>query len=136
MKAGILDANVLLRFLLQDNPKQSAAATALFKKAEQGEVELQLPDVIVAEVTFVLEKVYRRTRIQIANALLDFMQNPGIKLQSSSILNDALLRYRNHPVDFPDALLVAISVGKKVNVVSFDRDFDRFPDVTRYEPKS
>lgn len=43
MKAGILDANVVLRFLLQDNPRQGTAATALFKRAERNEVELQFP---------------------------------------------------------------------------------------------
>lgn len=136
MKAGVLDANVLLRFFLQDDPKQSPAATALFKEAEEEDHELFLPDAIVAEVTFVMEKVYKKRRIQIAEALLDFIQNAGIGLQSAEMLPDALIRYRNHPVDFPDALVAAMAVAKKIPAVSFDKDLDRFHDLTRFEPKA
>ncbi len=135
MKAGILDANVILRFLMQDNPKHGAAATALFKKAEQDEVEVYLSDTIVAEVTFVMEKVYRRQRTEIADALLDLIQNPGVTLQSPTLLTDALLRYRAHAVDFPDALVAAMAAAKGIPAISFDKDFDRFTDVTRFEPK-
>lgn len=136
MKAGVLDANVLLRFFLQDNPKQSAAAIALLKKADADEVELYLLDAIVAEVTFVMDKVYRRNRIQIADALLDLVQNSGITLQSPTVLTDALLRYRMHAIDFPDALVAAMAASREIPAVSFDKDLDRFSDVTRYEPKA
>ena len=136
MKAGVLDANVVLRFFLQDNPRQSAATVALFTKAERGDVALFLPDVIVAEVTFVMEKVYRRNRMQIADALLDLIQNSGISLQSPAVLTDALLRYRAHTIDFPDALVAAMAATKGIPAISFDRDLDKFNDVKRHEPKS
>ena len=136
MKAGVLDANVVLRFFLQDNPRQSAATVALFTKAEQGDVELFLPDVIVAELTFVMDKVYRRNRMQIADALLDLIQNSGVTLQSPTVLTDALLRYRAHTVDFPDALGAAMAGAKGIPAISFDRDLDKFQDITRHEPKA
>lgn len=135
MKAGILDANVILRFLIQDNREQGAAATALFKRAEQDEIEIHLSDTIVAEVTFVMEKVYRKQRSEVADALLDLIQNPGVTLQSPSVLTDALLRYRAHAIDFPDALVAAMAAAKGIPAISFDKDLDRFVDVTRFEPK-
>src|ERR1022692_4491553 len=49
MTEFLLDANVLVRFLVQDDPKQSAAATALFEKAERREVLLHLDALAVAE---------------------------------------------------------------------------------------
>ncbi|HWY75567.1 MAG TPA: hypothetical protein VN281_08115 [Verrucomicrobiae bacterium] len=49
MKEFLLDANVLVRFLVQDDPKQSAGATALFEKAERREVLLHLDALAVAE---------------------------------------------------------------------------------------
>ncbi len=42
MKRLILDANVLVRFLVQDDPKQAAAAAKLMKDAEDGVYELKL----------------------------------------------------------------------------------------------
>lgn len=136
MKAGVLDANVLLRFFLQDDPKQSPAATAFFKKAEAQDMDLFLQDAIVAEVTFVMERVYRRSREQIADALLDFVQNPFITVQNSATLSDALLRYRTHPVDFPDALVAAEAASRRIPAVSFDKDLNRFQDIIRFEPKA
>lgn len=112
-----------------------AAATALFKKAERNEVELHLSDTILSEVIFVMEKVYQRQRTEIADALLDLIHNPGITLQGTAVTIDALLRYRAHAVDFPDALVAAMAVAKRVPAISFDRDFNRFGDVTRFEPK-
>ncbi len=136
MKAGVLDANVVLRFFLQDDPVQSPAVTAYFKRAKDQKTDLLLLDAIVAEVTFVMEKVYRRRRSQIADALLDFIQNPFITTQGSDLLSDALVRYSAHPIDFPDALVAAQAAASDIVAVSFDKDLDRFPDVTRHEPKS
>lgn len=99
-------------------------------------MELFLQDAIVAEVTFVMEKVYRRSRVQIADALLDFIQNPFVVAQSPTVLSDALFRYRSHPVDFPDALVAAEAVSKNIAAVSFDKDMERFQDVRRYEPRT
>jgi predicted nucleic acid-binding protein len=136
MKAGVLDTNVLLRFFLQDDPKLSPAATAFFQKAEEEEMELWLEAAIVAEVTFVMSKVYRRPRAVIADALLDFLQYPFIAIPNREVVNDALLRYRNHGVEFPDALVAALAAEKKVPAVTFDRDLDKFKDIARYEPKA
>ncbi len=49
---------------------------------------------------------------------------------------DALERFKSHPVDFPDALVAAIAAHQGVPVVSFDRDFDRFKDVKRFQPSA
>ncbi len=136
MKAGVLDANVLLRFFFQDDPKQSPATTAFLNKAEAQDIDLFLQDAIVAEVTFVMEKVYRRSHEQIADALLDFVQNPFITVQNSATLCDALLRYRAHPVDFPDALVASEAASRGIPAVSFDKDLNRFQDVIRFEPKT
>ena len=46
-----LDANVVLRFLLNDVPSQTAAARALFSRPA-----IYVSDVVISEVAFVLEK--------------------------------------------------------------------------------
>ena len=51
-----------------------------------------------------------------------------------TIMN-ALLRYKNQPVDFPDARRATLAAQRKIPAASFDKDLDRFPDVTRHEPK-
>ena len=77
-----------------------------------------------------------RVAVQIADALLDFVQNSSIRLQSPTVLTDALLRYRSHTIDFPDALVAAMAAARGIPAISFDKDLDRFPDVKRFEPKA
>ncbi len=56
------------------------AATELLETSATGAAELWLVPAIVAEVVFVLSKVYGRPRLAVADALLELIENPGIIL--------------------------------------------------------
>ena len=135
MSAYLLDANILLRFLTQDHPEHSKAATALFEKAKTREITLEIDPLILAEVIYTLEGFYQKNRIEIANVLLRLVSSPGIDAERRAVILDALFRYKNYPVDFADAWLAALAVAKKIPAASFDRDLDKFKDVTRIEPR-
>ena len=137
MDTYLLNANVVLRFLRQDHPEMSPAARALFQAASRGEASLLLDDAIVAEVVYVLQGPYKQARGDIAAALLALVRRaPAVRaLRSAAVLEDALGRYRDHAgVDFAAALLAALAAERGVPVASFDRDLDRFGDVTRFDP--
>ena len=136
MSTYLLDANVVLRFLTQDHPVKAKAATALFGKATNGEVTLELDPVILAEVIYTLEGYYQKSREEIANTLLQLVTSLGIDSERHGTVINALLRYKNQPVDFPDAWLASLAAERKLQAASFDKDLDRFSDVTRYEPKA
>lgn len=138
MSDYVLDANVVVRFLTQDDPKQSQAATALLLKASSGEVTLHLESSIISEVVYVLESSrYHKTREEIHDALIDLVRNPGIETDAQDVVIDALRRFRAHPaLDFPDCLIAAIALHRNMPVASFDRDLDRFKDVHRHEPQA
>lgn len=135
MKEYLLDANVLVRFLVQDDPKQSPAATDLFEKAERRELLLHLDSLAVAEAVYVLTGRYGRTRTEVANVLLALIRNAGIETVEADVVVDALERFGSTSVDFADAWLAARAAEKKLDVVSFDRDLDKFRDIRRFEPK-
>jgi predicted nucleic acid-binding protein len=136
MKELLLDANVLVRFLVQDDPKQSPAATALFEKAERREVALRLDSLAVAEVVCVLIGRYGRSRTEVVNVLLAVIQNAGVEAFEEAVVADALRRFGALNVDFADAWLEARAAHSGRAVASFDRDFDKFKDVKRVEPKT
>ena len=135
MSTYTLDANVGLRFLTQDHPARSKAATALFEKAKRIQVTLGLDPAILAEVIYNLEGYYEKPRQEIANTLLQLVTSLGIEIEPHATVINALLRYKNQPVDFADAWLASLAAERKVQAASFDKDLDRFSDVTRYEPK-
>jgi predicted nucleic acid-binding protein len=136
MKELLLDANVLVRFLTRDDPKQGPAATALFEQAERCEVTLHWDGLVVAEVVYVLIGRYERSRAEVVDTLLAVIQNAGVETLEAGIVTDALHRFGALNVEFADAWLAARSAHGGRAVVSFDRDFDKFKDVKWVEPTS
>ena len=132
----LLDANVLVRFLVQDDPRQSAAATALLEKAERREVVLMLEAMVVAEVVYVLLGRYGRSRGEVSSVLLSIIQNVGVETLERDVVTDALQRFAAVNVDFSDAWMAARAAQLGHAVASFDRDFDKFKDIRRFEPKT
>jgi predicted nucleic acid-binding protein len=134
MKRYILDTNLLVRFLRNDHPMMSSAAAELFLQSASGKVELHLDPTIVAETAFVLTSFYKQDRAEVADALRDLITGCRLKVPSEPVMLDALERFKSHPVDFPDAWVAAIAAHQGVAIASFDRDFDRFKDVKRFQP--
>jgi predicted nucleic acid-binding protein len=64
-----LDANVILRFLLADDPGQSPKARTLFELAQAGRLTLFISHVTLAEVSWVLLSYYGFERSKRAQAL-------------------------------------------------------------------
>ena len=134
MKRYILDTNLLVRFLKNDHPKMSSAAADLFLQSASGKVELHLDPTIVAETAFVLTSFYKQDQAEVADAIRDLITGCRLKVPLEEVTLDALERFKSQPVDFPDALVAAIAAHQGVPIASFDRDFDRFKDVKRFEP--
>ena len=135
MKELLLDANVIVRFLVQDDARQSPAATALLEAAERQECRLHLDGLAVAESVYVLVGHYRRNKKDVVDALLTLIQNAGVVTADDAVVTDALQRFAAVNVDFADAWLAARAAQLGHGVASFDRDLDKFRDIRRFEPK-
>jgi predicted nucleic acid-binding protein len=68
------------------------------------------------------------------NVLLAVIQSAGVKTAEQEIVTDALQRFGAMNVDFPDAWLAARAAQLGCEVASFDRDFDKFKDIRRFDP--
>ena len=129
--SAFLDTNVLIRHLTGDPPGQARRATAFLEQAD----ELLLPDLIVAEVVYVLESFYeveRRRVAELARAIIGF---PAVVVVDEALLLRALEVYEVERLDFAEAYLVAIAEASGVGAIaSFDRTIDRLSTVRRIEP--
>lgn len=130
-----LDANVVLRFLRDDDFKQSPASARLFAAAKAGRVELSLSPVTVAEVFYVLVKVYRLSRSDAAVKLLPLIHSDVVEVESRPRVVDALRRVAKANVDFGDGYLAATAAEQSAKVASFDDDLRVFADVTTEVPR-
>ncbi len=132
-----VDANIFLRYLTRDDPEKAQACLLLFQQAERGEVTLFTTETIIAEIVYVLSspRLYNLSRQDVRNRLTPLLTLPGLRMPKRSVTLRALELYESHNVDFEDALAVAHMEQLGIEaIISYDRDFDRFPQVTRVEP--
>ena len=129
--SAFVDTNVLIRHLTGDPPGQAAQATRLLSQAGQ----LLLPDLIVAEVVYVLESFYEVPRTRVAELVRAIIAFPAIEVADEPALLRAVEVYEVHRLDFADAYLVAEAEISGVNAVaSFDKAIERVSTVRRVEP--
>jgi predicted nucleic acid-binding protein len=131
----ILDANIIVRFLTNDPPDQALKAKALIEGAVRGRIELELTELCLAEVVWVLHSFYKCPRQQIVRHLQALLVTPGIVMSRRALLEDAVRRYAASSMDIADAFLAALAAERNLKVASFDEDFDQFEDVTRFSPE-
>ncbi|MEW6276379.1 MAG: type II toxin-antitoxin system VapC family toxin [Bacillota bacterium] len=120
-----VDANVVLRFITGEPPEMAAQALELMARAENGEVCLRLPHLVVAEIVWVLSSFYQFTKREIADTLVSFIDADGIQVDNSDLVIQALQDMAKKNVDFADAYLAALARQKKESVCSFDNDFEK-----------
>ncbi len=128
---AFVDTNVLIRHLTGEPPAQARRATRYLEQAD----ELLLPDLILAEVAYVLESFYEVARAEVATTMRAILAFPAIAVLDVELLQRAVEIYEVHRLDFADAYLVASAERTGIGVIaSFDRSIDRVGTVRREEP--
>ena len=130
-----LDANVVLRFLRNDDPQQSPAAAKLFAAGKAGKMRLFLSSVTVAEIFYVLARVYKHTPAGAAANLIPLVHSDAIEVENRKRVLNALQRVAQTKVDLGDAYLAATASEYGDQVASFDDDLQSFPDITTMVPQ-
>ena len=129
--SGFIDTNVIIRHLTGHPPEQAQRATSFLARADG----LWLADLIVAEVVYVLESVYRVDRDGIAGLMRSIVSSERMRVSDLSLLLRTIEVYERHRLAFADAYLVASAERSGVGiVVSFDRDICKVGTVERVEP--
>jgi len=128
---AFVDTNILVRHFTGDPPDLAARATRYLEAAD----ELLLPDLILAEVAYVLELFYEAPRAQVATTLRAVLAFPAIRVLDADLLRRAVEVCEVHRLDFADAYLVASAERTGIGVIaSFDRTIDRVATIRREEP--
>ena len=69
-----LDANVILRFILDDNPIVSPKARSIFETINSGRVKVFISAMAAFEVVFTLERTYSLSKSIIAQKFLSILK--------------------------------------------------------------
>ncbi len=118
-----LDTNVLLRYLVQDDPAQSPRATAIIEhrltKQSPGFVSL----VSILEIVWVLGSLFKRTRGEIAEHIEMILAADTLEVQNEQEVYQAIVALRNGTRTFEDALIGSIGIWRGCSAtLTFDQD--------------
>jgi len=116
-----LDTNVVVRYLLGDVSVLQKKAEEIFRSAENGEIRLTLNAVVVAELVFVLESYYKKSREDIVLPLKVLISQRWIHVPEREVLNSAWATYMSG-LHFVDAYLLACAKVNQGVVASFDKE--------------
>ncbi len=118
-RRSLVDANVILRYLLKDNQRLYQMAEEFFHEVFSGKRVAIVLQSVVAEVVYVLMKVYRIPRVEVSEVLCEFFAAKGVKIQDRMVTLEALHLFAEKNLDFVDCLICAY--GREMEVVSFDK---------------
>jgi len=116
-----LDTNILVRYLVKDDPEQTRLAVNLIYSltpAEPGWVA----QATMLELVWALTRIYRVKRNQAVAILDTLLASRYIVIEQDEIARASVRLYRAHNIDFADCL---ISCGGKAAGCSKIMTFDR-----------
>ena len=99
-----LDTNVLVRYIMQDDPKQSAKATKIVESLDDvggGYITL----VSMVELVWVLGASFELARAQVAQALDGIIRTKQFKIENADQVIRALRVFKAGKSDFADCLI-------------------------------
>lgn len=118
---SVVDANIILRYLLDDHADLSPKAAEILEQQT-----VTLPMEVACEVVYVLQKVYTVDRAEIRQQLENLLAENLIAMEKSAVFLKALECYCTRTFDFVDCLLWAYHTVEQQTVFTFDKKLHKF----------
>jgi predicted nucleic-acid-binding protein len=116
-----LDTNVLVRYIAQDDPKQSRAAARLVESLTPEEPGF-VACIVLVEALWVMEDVYGATRDRLGDIVQALLETQTLVLESAERVWQTLAMFRKGRADFADCLIARTCMGMGCSVTwTFDR---------------
>ena len=127
MKKVVVDTSVFIRLFTMDDESKSTKAKELIEKAISGEVEIFVPFIVVAEIVWVLEKIYRVSKEEISEIIESLINTPGMNVELSGVVRSALGFYRGKNIKFADAVISSwtLNIGADELITFDETDFKK-----------
>ena len=117
-----LDTNVLVRYLVQDEPAQSARATRLIEHELSDREPGYIGLVVLVETCWVLKRLYAATPAELREIVRDLLDTRQLVVERRAVVAAALARLGDGAGDIADALVVeGTSEAGCARTVTFDK---------------
>lgn len=119
-----IDTNVLVRFLVQDDPGQARIADELMGALTEDAPGFVCREVMV-ELVWVLERAYRLTREQIVAAVEGLLEARELRVEAVDRVGLALSRYAQGGPGFSDQMIQIAAKEAGADLATFDAKLGR-----------
>jgi predicted nucleic-acid-binding protein len=125
MKSIVVDTNAFLRFFLNDISEQAESVEKLLQRGKNGEVKLIVPQVVIFEIHFALEKLYKIPKEEIIETLKSLISMDYLQIQDKDIFGKALERYSKYNLSLPDCFLRSAAEKENAELFTFDKKLEK-----------
>jgi len=110
-----IDANVILRYILNDHTELSQKAKKLIS-----EYVVETPIEVLCEVVFVLKRVYGISQKDVSSTLINFYEDTNCILPHREAVLTGLKFYGEKNLDFVDCILAGYYESENIVINTFD----------------
>jgi predicted nucleic-acid-binding protein len=128
-----LDTNVLVRYIVQDDPKQAKLANQLIHSltaAEPGYIGL----ISVIELVWVMQSCYEASKEEVVAVLDKLLRTQELIIENAETVHKALSAFSKSKADFSDCLIERSANAAGCNAtMTFDRNAVKFAGMVLVE---
>jgi predicted nucleic-acid-binding protein len=118
----VLDTNPLLRFFLNDIISQADETEKLLIKAKKGQINLLVPQIVIFEMEFALNKYYKFPKSDIVKHLNSVISMDYLNIQNQDLFKQAIEVYEATTLSFPDCFIKSYALKQNAKLFTFDQD--------------
>ncbi len=122
------DTNIILRYLLEDEPLLYKKASEFFEMVRLGEEKAVILESILVECIYVLTKFYKIPKEEVTNKLKGLLQYKGIVNEDKKELVDAINMFNEKNLDVVDCILCAKAKSQNKTLFTFDEKLKKLAE--------
>ena len=120
-KKRLIDTNLIIRYLVNDNPDQYIIARDFFDLVKLGRIKAYLEQTVFTETIFVLSSIYNVPKERICSTLYDLLIYKGIYNPEKEVLLKSLAIYSETNLHIVDCIIAAKAKLHELEIQSFDQ---------------
>lgn len=130
MSKNLIDTNLIIRFLVNDNPAKASKVEKLLRNKNNKNILL---DTVVAEIIWVLGSYYTLDKSDTIEKIKALIHVDTIEC-NAFLINRALTLWEEHSISYIDAYLASVAELGNMTLFTYDRKFNSIPTISTKEP--
>ncbi len=125
-----IDTNVLVRYLVEDDPSQTARAAALVEEVMSRDERIFVSQIVLCEVVWVLTSGYGFQRKEVSEVIRNLLKTRQVVVEEPDRVRWAIDAYARGKADFADYLILESGRAAGCDrLATFDAELLGQPDV-------